>query len=108
MLKNVRSIFKAVLTEGMGYEAFTRQPSERGGGALGAGEVMTGEEDIMCLSIRPPLLFLGLEERRAIVSFGLTNDTIKEGKRFWDRYVEENEREGGGRTVGGWPIQGPN
>lgn len=92
VLKSVRSTFKPVLVEGMCYETFVRRPSESGGGALGAGEVMTGNENFLGLSFMPPLAFMEPEERRANLSYGLTNDSIKPGRRFWDRYVEENER----------------
>lgn len=77
----------------MCYETFVRQPSDSGGGALGAGEVLTGKEEFMGLSFTWPLATLGMDERRATVSYGLTNGTVREGRRFWDRYVEENVRE---------------
>ena len=93
VLKSVRSTFDQVLVEGMCYETFVRRPSESGAGALGAGDVMTGKEEFMGLSFMPPLAFMSDEERRANVSNFITNDSIKEGRRFWDRYVEENERQ---------------
>lgn len=93
VLKSVRSVFKAVLIEGMCYETFVRRPSESGGGVLGAGEVMTGDEEFMGVSFAMPLAFKRMEERRADVSYGVENSTIAEGKRFWERYFEENERE---------------
>ena len=39
----------------------------------------------------PPLAISSPADWRAIVSYGLTNDNIEEGRRFWDRYTEENE-----------------
>ena len=93
MLKSVRSTFEPVLVEGMCYETFVRRPSDSGAGALAAGKVMTGKEDFMSPSFMPPLMFMDMEDRRAHVSYSLTNVTLKKGRRFWERYIEENERE---------------
>ena len=78
-----------------------RRPSESGAGVLATGETLVGNESFMGLSIMPPLAFGSIERRRAIVSYGMVNETIKEGRRFWDRYVEENEREDRERKANG-------
>lgn len=93
VLKSVRSVFKEVLIEGMCYETFVRRPSESGAGALGAGDVMTGDENYMGLSVMPPLAYASMAGRRAAISYGIDNSSIEEGRRFWERYFEENERE---------------
>ena len=44
-------------------------------------------------SFMPPLEISSPANRRANVSYVVTNDSIREGRRFWDRYIEENERQ---------------
>jgi len=89
VLKCVRSVFDLVLLEGMVYETFVRCPSESGAGVLATGEVMRGDEDYMGLSIMPPPL--SSEDKRSVVSWGMVNRTIPEGRRWWDRYKGEAE-----------------
>lgn len=100
VLKSLRAVFGVVLPEAMGYETFTRRPSESDGGALGAGDVLTGDVDYMCMSVQPPLAFMSAEERRNMISFGMENPSIEKERRFWDRYLEENQREDGEKVAG--------
>jgi hypothetical protein len=92
VLKQVRSVFKETMDESMCYETFAHCPSESGGGVLAIGGVL-GKDDVnyMALSFMPrPLTST---EKRAAMSCGLVNDSVPEGRRFWDRYKEEDENE---------------
>lgn len=95
VLKTLRSIFKPVLEEAMCYETFSHRPSESGMGALGANEVLLELDtypSYTVLSAQPPLAFSSPEERRQTISFGLVNNAMPPGRRFWERYVQENEQ----------------
>ena len=98
VLKRVRCDFRVPLLEAMCYETFVRCPSESGNGALAAGDVVTPGADYMALSIMPPPM--SGPDKRAVASFGLVNDSIPEGRRWWDRYRDETEGKDEAETNG--------
>jgi hypothetical protein len=81
VLKKIRSDFLMSLSETLCYETFTRCPSESGDGRLlETGEVLTqeavdrGEREGHAIMSVAPSPWSG-RERRAAISFGVTNET---------------------------------
>ena len=87
VLKKIRSDFLSVLPETMCFETSSKCPSESGNGRLmETGEVLcektrrqAEEEGQMILSIMPRAF--DSSQRRAVISYGLTNDTKGKARR---------------------------